>query len=252
MNKRFIPVGLAVFLLLAATQVSGTAYFYRQPLHGLTASGPQNSPPEIQGTSAVAGEVGTTILPLAGVMIVDPEDTALTVTVAVLNAAVGSLTESATHSLVGTGAAVKADLRSIVFTPTEGRLEDGASEDVEIKLSVIDGAGAYASKTLTLTVSAPEPTGMIIWVSGDNAYGKLGLGDTVDRLTAEALPLSKDWIRISTNYFNQGDHHAAITASGELRSEEHTSELQSLMRISYAVLCLKNKKTRCNQYIYIT
>src|SRR3546814_10035540 len=31
---------------------------------------------------------------------------------------------------------------------------------------------------------------------------------------------------------------------GELdRSEEHTSELQSLMRISYAVFCLKKKKT---------
>src|SRR3546814_5132207 len=29
-----------------------------------------------------------------------------------------------------------------------------------------------------------------------------------------------------------------------LRSEEHTSELQSLMRISYAVFCLKKKKTR--------
>src|SRR3546814_4699699 len=28
---------------------------------------------------------------------------------------------------------------------------------------------------------------------------------------------------------------------GELRSEEHTSELQSLMRISYAVFCLKKK-----------
>src|SRR3546814_4610524 len=28
-----------------------------------------------------------------------------------------------------------------------------------------------------------------------------------------------------------------------LRSEEHTSELQSLMRLSYAVFCLKNKKT---------
>src|SRR3546814_9401017 len=28
-----------------------------------------------------------------------------------------------------------------------------------------------------------------------------------------------------------------------LRSEEHTSELQSLMRISYAVFCLKNKNT---------
>src|SRR3546814_9037824 len=30
------------------------------------------------------------------------------------------------------------------------------------------------------------------------------------------------------------------------RSEEHTSELQSLMRISYAVFCLKNKKIHHN------
>src|SRR3546814_4129005 len=33
---------------------------------------------------------------------------------------------------------------------------------------------------------------------------------------------------------------APITIEGE-RSEEHTSELQSLMRISYAVFCLKKK-----------
>src|SRR3546814_2037235 len=33
------------------------------------------------------------------------------------------------------------------------------------------------------------------------------------------------------------------------RSEEHTSELQSLMRISYAVFCLKKKKTQ--QYITV-
>src|SRR3546814_10952016 len=32
----------------------------------------------------------------------------------------------------------------------------------------------------------------------------------------------------------------------KLRSEEHTSELQSLMRISYAVFCLKKKKTKLN------
>src|SRR3546814_10322043 len=31
------------------------------------------------------------------------------------------------------------------------------------------------------------------------------------------------------------------------RSEEHTSELQSLMRISYAVFCLKKKKTKNNK-----
>src|SRR3546814_2089175 len=35
---------------------------------------------------------------------------------------------------------------------------------------------------------------------------------------------------------------AAVHKLGKYRSEEHTSELQSLMRISYAVFCLKNKK----------
>src|SRR3546814_2037869 len=35
-----------------------------------------------------------------------------------------------------------------------------------------------------------------------------------------------------------------IVAKDELRSEEHTSELQSLMRISYAVFCLKKKKKK--------
>src|SRR3546814_10634819 len=34
----------------------------------------------------------------------------------------------------------------------------------------------------------------------------------------------------------------------ELRSEEHTSELQSLMRISYAAFCLHNKKNRIKQH----
>src|SRR3546814_6859863 len=34
----------------------------------------------------------------------------------------------------------------------------------------------------------------------------------------------------------------------EFRSEEHTSELQSLMRISYAVFCLKKKKIKTHKY----
>src|SRR3546814_8550201 len=37
------------------------------------------------------------------------------------------------------------------------------------------------------------------------------------------------------------DAEATMFAQLGLRSEEHTSELQSLMRISYAVFCLKNK-----------
>src|SRR3546814_6288337 len=35
-----------------------------------------------------------------------------------------------------------------------------------------------------------------------------------------------------------------VVATHDLRSEEHTSELQSLMRISYAVFCLKKTKTK--------
>src|SRR3546814_2941952 len=43
----------------------------------------------------------------------------------------------------------------------------------------------------------------------------------------------------------RNDGAGAILAQGRpqpVRSEEHTSELQSLMRISYAVFCLKKKK----------
>src|SRR3546814_6641068 len=41
--------------------------------------------------------------------------------------------------------------------------------------------------------------------------------------------------------------HAVGPTRCEGRSEEHTSELQSLMRISYAVFCLKKKKNKKNK-----
>src|SRR3546814_5711765 len=43
--------------------------------------------------------------------------------------------------------------------------------------------------------------------------------------------------RLAARIAQAADANAVVL----LRSEEHTSELQSLMRISYAVLCLKNK-----------
>src|SRR3546814_1616399 len=46
-------------------------------------------------------------------------------------------------------------------------------------------------------------------------------------------------------------HEPVNLVRGETRSEEHTSELQSLMRISYAVFCLKKKKeTNTSHIIY--
>src|SRR3546814_5992671 len=41
---------------------------------------------------------------------------------------------------------------------------------------------------------------------------------------------------------------AGVTIGMAMRSEEHTSELQSLMRISYAVFCLKKKKHSKTHY----
>src|SRR3546814_2129644 len=40
----------------------------------------------------------------------------------------------------------------------------------------------------------------------------------------------------------RGFGRTGLRATDAVRSEEHTSELQSLMRISYAVFCLKKKK----------
>src|SRR3546814_1718955 len=60
---------------------------------------------------------------------------------------------------------------------------------------------------------------------------------------AEQMPWEAPLVDMARNYHGSGD----ITASlGDLfyfqRSEEHTSELQSLMRNSYAVFCLIKKK----------
>src|SRR3546814_3500765 len=46
------------------------------------------------------------------------------------------------------------------------------------------------------------------------------------------------------------DNTRVIAVGISTRSEEHTSELQSLMRISYAVFCLNKNKYSLNIYLY--
>src|SRR3546814_10895792 len=56
----------------------------------------------------------------------------------------------------------------------------------------------------------------------------------------------------SCSHFDPNGHpRPSRFDGGSRRSEEHTSELQSLMRISYAVFCLKKKNT-CQTSSYIT
>src|SRR3546814_1141148 len=78
-------------------------------------------------------------------------------------------------------------------------------------------------------------------LSSRNAY----LTDQ-EREAAHALPraLGQAAARIEKGGDIADALNKAIAALNAARSEEHTSELQSLMRISYAVFCLKKKKTK--------
>src|SRR3546814_1902847 len=70
-------------------------------------------------------------------------------------------------------------------------------------------------------------------VTGCGAYLPAQIVTNAD--LAKRIDTTDEWIRQRT-----GIHQRHVAADGE-RSEEHTSELQSLMRISYAVFCLKKK-----------
>src|SRR3546814_8904096 len=55
------------------------------------------------------------------------------------------------------------------------------------------------------------------------------------------VPSIDSWIAVPSNLSEASNLRAGSRWQCD-RSEEHTSELQSLMRISYAVFCLKKKK----------
>src|SRR3546814_1696344 len=88
--------------------------------------------------------------------------------------------------------------------------------------------GERPSRTLHLTARD-----LLVWTNRQTD------GDGYDRLRSAFERLSGT--RITTN----------IKADGEERSEEHTSELQSLMGNSYVVFCLK-KQTNYEDWIYST
>src|SRR3546814_6896927 len=64
----------------------------------------------------------------------------------------------------------------------------------------------------------------------------IGSPDTASGLPATGVPGAAP--------FTRGRLAQKPELGGDIRSEEHTSELQSLMRISYAVFCLKKKKKK--------
>src|SRR3546814_5337907 len=78
--------------------------------------------------------------------------------------------------------------------------------------------------------------------------GSIGIGQIPFRTWARYC--SNDTVR----FCPAGVMPVGVVPGGSVRSEEHTSELQSLMRISYAVFCLKKKtnKTIFNSTAHLT
>src|SRR3546814_2601314 len=66
-------------------------------------------------------------------------------------------------------------------------------------------------------------------------------GDVAQR-QLDLLRRASRFVRVAQQVQQRLLNLRGVQARGAVRSEEHTSELQSLMRISYAVFCLKKKK----------
>src|SRR3546814_6723250 len=116
---------------------------------------------------------------------------------------------------------------------------------------ISDWSSDVCSSDLSLTVLKQSP----IWVEWEKRRDKAAEfhvseiwlaanGYNPDKIGGVELSNSRNFIEWSRN----GQPWMVLhELSHAYRSEEHASELQSLMRISYAVLCLKKKK---KQQIY--
>src|SRR3546814_3659571 len=117
-------------------------------------------------------------------------------------------------------------------TAYEMRISDWSSDVCSSDLSVIDRADIDADGRFVLDALARTP-GRAIW--------QLRLFDARQQVReTHPIPLATlagDALRVA---LRAGGTNAELKYLR--RSEEHTSELQSLMRISYAVFCLKKKK----------
>src|SRR3546814_7129606 len=122
----------------------------------------------------------------------------------------------------------------------------------------------YASRAV------PGSLGQLKILASGISHGSLAansLRNLLDQLPAESSPAAlRAHFRLAEDAFHvEEDAHLSDPGiivedimhdmgkrMGFQRSEEHTSELQSLMRISYAVFCLKKKKQETTHMNHIT
>src|SRR3546814_9865033 len=83
-------------------------------------------------------------------------------------------------------------------------------------------------------ISSPRP-----WIPSIFAFHRHRIDDQENQYPRTSDPAASD---------GEGGRGWPSRASPSSRSEEHTSELQSLMRISYAVFCLKKKRQNIRKH----
>src|SRR3546814_1390345 len=105
--------------------------------------------------------------------------------------------------------------------------------------------------TVIYAIGCGLPTMAAVTIYSVEGIGGLGgrvlfgvLADRIGVKTALIIGLTTQALGAGAYIFARdlGNFYLIATIFGAARSEEHTSELQSLMRISYAVFCLKKKK----------
>src|SRR3546814_2301908 len=87
-----------------------------------------------------------------------------------------------------------------------------------------------------ITFLAP---GLIMMATTQNAFANTSSSIMISKIQGNIIDMLMPPI-------SAGEFLFAYAMAGVTRSEEHTSELQSLMRNSYAVFCLKKKKSIIN------
>src|SRR3546814_4135178 len=108
-------------------------------------------------------------------------------------------------------------------------------------IAPLDGSGSFQAY---VAEPAGKPRGAIIVIQ--EIFGvNPGIRQMCDGWAAEG------YLALAPDLFWRMEPGVQLDADNE-RSEEHTSELQSLMRISYAVFCLKKKNTNTKTSQYNT
>src|SRR3546814_9227925 len=100
-------------------------------------------------------------------------------------------------------------------------------------MRISDWSSDVCSSDLGLSATIADPAQYAAWLAPDSR------GETVTIVEGEAGADPDIEILLPEGAVPWAGHSGRWA-----RSEEHTSELQSLMRISYAVFCLKKKKTK--------